>query len=68
MTDRPRVWTLGLESAFDPSVDVIEWDREKVVPVIEAALARYQRSAIPRERSVKDCARFIFDALDPEGP
>ena len=79
MTDRPRVWTLvdfgDQIRAVGPiiyhggsgRVTAVELDREKVEAVIRAALSRYQRNAVPRERSVKDCARFIFDALDPEG-
>ncbi len=76
MTDRPRVWTLrhgggvsqvpiwvGPPIERDDPVVVVEWDREKVVPIIEAALARSLRDESP---SVADDARAIFDALDRE--
>lgn len=74
MTDRPRAWTIvdfgDQLRASGPSLPqphhvaaVIEWDREKVLPVIEAALARSLRDESP---SVADDARAIFDALDRE--
>lgn len=71
MTDRPRVWTLhesggvvwnpGLPSRVSSGVRkfrAVEWDREKVVPIIADVLRTYGSQ---RE------AEAIFDALDREG-
>lgn len=71
MTDRPRRWVLvdfgdeiraaGPPVASPGRVPVIEWDRERVLPIVEAALARALRDESP---SVADDAQAIFDALD----
>ena len=79
MTDRPRVWTLrhgggvsqvpiwvGPPIERDDPVVVVEWDREKVLPVIRAV----QEGAWTRSMAGDldfDLAEMIFDALDREG-
>ena len=79
MTDRPRVWTLhaardrllgapGDHQGVPPGseVRVVEWDRERTVPVILAACFDAMASDDPEAR-MRDWAEAIFDALDPEG-
>lgn len=57
MTARPRAWTTTTPDDPVEWVRVVEWDREKVVPVIADALRTYGSQ---RE------AEAIFDALDRE--
>lgn len=66
--DRPRVYSAirirhqgGGETTFAVPVTLIEWSREKVVPVMEAAL-RDQIYAPPGEWRPE--VEAIFDALD----
>ena len=68
--DRPRVWTLheGRPSYMPPiehegAVVAVEWDREKVLPIIEAALRDFADFADHLEWHQ---AEAIFDALDRE--
>ena len=70
MTDRPRAWTLesGGSLYYDPLGDglselrLVEWDREKVVPIIEAVLGGDFPDALHEDRAAS--AQAIFDALD----
>ncbi len=75
MTDHPRRWKIpvapGLTycatattSAPIEWMPIIEWDREKVIPVIEEVLLLSLRDESP---SIADDARAIFDALDTSG-
>lgn len=67
--DRPRAYRAtrvhhegGGETSFAKPRTLVEWDREKVVPLIETALRNHDG----RVHTASE-ARAIFDALDPEG-
>lgn len=73
MTDRPRVYRAsrvrhggGLTSFAEP-VTLIEWDREKVVPVIMAAIQTYLQAGEGDTYDPRGEADAIFDALDTSG-
>lgn len=62
MTDRP----LGPSLARPNHVDVVEWDRERTVAAMAAAIRAYDEN--PDDLGTAEgTARAIFDALDPEG-
>lgn len=75
-TDRPRTWTLegwayntlshgritdGKRLVPGEQVRVVEWDRERVVPIIEKALAK-RYGGQPESL----LAEAVFDALNGE--
>lgn len=69
MTDRPRTWTLHLSLADDSPrqataggipVRVVEWDRGRVVPIIEQAVWKAHQSMLPTD----SIAEAVFDALN----
>lgn len=71
MTDRPRVWTLdefvlralGCSGSEDETVRAVEWDRDRTVAAIRAAIEGEQIGP----HLAANLARAIFDALDGEG-
>lgn len=81
MTDRPRTWTLplppeegneiveirGLRGGVRASVRVVEWDRARVVPIIEQAIAGRRADGIAGRIgcTCSPCmAEAVFDALN----
>lgn len=88
MADRPRTWTIEartfggdrpgantayIEPGLDCKVRVVEWDRERVVPIIEQAI-REKREADWKVWSAGDelssrgsLAEAVFDALNGGG-
>lgn len=74
MTDRPLVYGAtrirhhgGGETTFAEPVTLIEWDREKVVPVVMAAIQTYLAAGEGDTYDPRGEADAIFDALDREG-
>lgn len=70
MTLRPRIWTFygASHQAVAPGeyVRVVEWDRDRTVPAIRAALGAFQPTGWQQmDRDIAELrAEAIFDALD----
>ncbi len=70
MTDRPRTWAFygASHQAVAPGefVRVVEWNRERVVPVVMAAILEYLQAGEGDTYDPRGEADAIFDALDRE--
>ncbi len=70
MTDRPRVYSAirvrhygGGETSFAKPVTLIEWNREKVLSVMTAAIRAYDEDS-DGEWTAEGTARAIYGTLD----